>query len=230
MIPGSPATLDMSPGRRLKYGLVGLLLGLTASLGTALVTVNLNQIQGELGLSPVQGVWLSSVYVMANVAMNLLLLKYRQQFGITRFIKVFLTIYVVAAVAEFFATTYASSLIVRIVSGVTGAGMTAVTIFYMMQAVPAKYKLQGLLVGIGITQLGMPLARVISPILNDHGGWHSISALEAGLALASLAGVMLVRLPPGMRVHAFERKDILSFLLFAAGLASLIGVLMVCAL
>ena len=37
MIPGSPATLDMSPGRRLKYGLVGLLLGLTASLGTALV-------------------------------------------------------------------------------------------------------------------------------------------------------------------------------------------------
>lgn len=225
MIPGSPSTPDMPGSERLKYGLVALLLGLTGSLGTALVSVNLNQIQGELGLTPVQGAWLSSIYIMTNVAMNLLLVKYRQQFGISRFVMVFLTIYAGAAVAELFVTGYPIALLVRAVSGVTGAAMGALTVFYMLQALPPKYKLQALVLGIGASQLGMPLARILSPMLIVLGGWHGVSALEAGLAVASLAAVLIVRIPPGIRIHTFEWKDIVSFLLFASGFALVVAVL-----
>lgn len=225
MIPGSPSTPDMPVRRRVLFGLVSVLLGLTGSLGTALVTVNLFQIQGELGLTPVEGAWLTSAYLMTNIAMNLLLVKYRQQFGVSSFVKVFLSLYALAAVAELLVHSFPTGVAVRAFSGVAGAALSGMTVFYAMQTLPAKMKIQSLLIGIGITQLGIPIARVISPMMIDLGGWQTLGALEAALALASVVAVHLVAIPHGMRIHAFEPADILSFLLLASGLALFVAVL-----
>ncbi|WP_312164556.1 MFS transporter [Phenylobacterium sp.] len=224
LLPGSPSTPDFSPGTRLIYGLVGLLLGVTGALGSALLTVNLPAIQGALGLEPAQGAWISAAYVMGGVAMNLLLIKYRQQFGLGSFVKVFLGLYAAAAVAQALLADPTWALAVRVVSGVAGAAMTTFTIFYMLQAFDAQRRLVGLAIGIGLVQVGFPLARVISPALLDLDDWTLVCIFEAGMALACLAAVLAVPLPRGVRYHVFEPQDATSFVLMAGGLGLLAAV------
>lgn len=224
-IPGTPSTPDMPSRVRVHYGVAALLLGLTGGFGTALVGVNLSAMQGELGLDPVQGTWLSCIYVMFNISMNLLLIKYRQQFGLTSFTKVFMLIYAAAAVGHLLSDTYAGALAMRAVSGVAGAALGALAVMYMSQAMPARLRLQTIVLGIGTSQLAMPLAWIISPSLLDYGSWQSLYALEAGFAVASLAAVYAFPLPPGIRVHAFEWKDFISFALLAPGFALLVAVI-----
>ena len=48
---------------------------------------------------------------------------------------------------------------------------------------------------------------------------------ELGLALLSLAGVLLLRLPPGDRMQAFERQDLVSITLLSTGFALFCAVL-----
>jgi MFS family permease len=224
-IPGTPATPDFPARVRFGYGMSALLLGLTGGFGTALVGVNLSSMQGELGLDPVQGTWLSCIYVMFNVSMNLLLIKYRQQFGLTSFTKVFMLIYAAAAVGHLLSDTFAGALVMRAISGVAGAALGALAVMYMAQALPARLRLQTIILGIGISQLAMPLAWIISPSLLDYGSWQSLYALEAGFAVASLAAVYALPLPHGIRVQAFERKDFISFALLAPGFALLVAVI-----
>src|SRR3546814_18574402 len=84
-MPGSPATPDHPFGRRIGYFVIGVLLGLAGGFSNGLLIANLPQIQGALGLTSVEGGWLTAAYSMTNVCMSLLLIKFRQQFGIQRF-------------------------------------------------------------------------------------------------------------------------------------------------
>jgi MFS family permease len=224
-LPGSPSTPDFPRTFRLIHGLIAVLIGVTGSLGSALVQVNLPAIQGALGLTPTQGAWLTTVYIMTNISMNLLLVKYRQQFGIRRFTLVFLALYTVAAFAHLGLDTYPMALFLRAISGVGAAALSALAMFYMLQAFPASFRIGALVLGVGVSQFGGPLARVISPDLLDAAYWQGLYALEACLALASLAAVVLFRLPQGARIHVFETTDILSFALLGAGLGLIVAVL-----
>ena len=84
-LPGSASMPWHPPHRRAAYALVSVLVAITGGLGTALVTANLPFLQGQLGLTPVQGTWLVASYVMVNVTANLLAFKFRQQYGIRLF-------------------------------------------------------------------------------------------------------------------------------------------------
>lgn len=74
-------------------------------------------------------------------------------------------------------------------------------------------------------QVGFPLARLISPTLLDLGDWTILFVFEAGLALACLAAAQWLPLPQGTRIHVFEKKDALSFVLLASGFGMLCAVL-----
>ena len=54
LMPGSPATPDHPTARRISYFLLGVLLGLGGGFVNGLLTANLSQIQGELGLTQVE--------------------------------------------------------------------------------------------------------------------------------------------------------------------------------
>ncbi|OGE58807.1 hypothetical protein BHS30_26500 [Klebsiella pneumoniae] len=82
---GSPSTPLHSPAKRLAYGVVGLLVCLTGALGNAVVTANLQLLQGTFAAWSTEIAWLPAVYVMTNVSINLLLVKFRQQFWPARF-------------------------------------------------------------------------------------------------------------------------------------------------
>lgn len=76
-----------------------------------------------------------------------------------------------------------------------------------------------------MSQIGAPIARVISPDLLEFGEWRGLYLFELGLALLSLGAVLLLRLPPGDRDKVFERLDALSITLLSVGMALLCAVL-----
>lgn len=224
-LPGSPANPDHPARRRAGYFAIGALIGITGGLGNALVTVNLNFAQGTLGLNSNESAWLTAAYFMTNVTANLLLVKYRQQYGLQPFIRYILAAYALTTAMHLFLHGFWTSVAVRAMSGVAASGLTTLTILYLMQSMPAPKRLAGVMIGISIPQLATPLARALSPHLLVSGDWHMLYWFEMGMALASLAAVMALPLPPSEREKVFEPLDFLTFGLFAPGLCLLIAVL-----
>ncbi|WP_260597747.1 MFS transporter [Sphingomonas endolithica] len=225
IMPGSPASPDHPKERRLAYGAIAVLVGLTGGLGTALISVNTVQLQGSLGLDPAEIAWLPTVYVMTNASINLLLIKFRQQYGLRPFTLIFLGLYVLLTFAHLFVSDFSSAVAVRAASGMAGAALSSLSLYYMMQALPAKWRLKAIVVGIGIPQCAIPLARLFSPELLAMSQWRALYLFELGLALLSLAAVSLLRLPPTDRRPAFERLDFVTFILFGGSVALFAAVL-----
>jgi MFS family permease len=224
-IPGSPGSPAHPTRRRIAYGLVAILVGLTGGLGNALIAVNTTQLGGALGLDPVQTAWLPTVYVMTNVSINLLLIKFRQQFGLRPFAIIFLALYVLFTFAHLFVQDFSSAVMVRAVSGMTAAPLTSLALYYFMQAFRAEWRLRAVVVGIGIPQCATPLARLFSPELLAMSQWRTLYLFELGLAVLSLAAVLAFRLPPTTRQKAFEALDFVTFPLFAGAMGLFAAVL-----
>ena len=224
-MPGSPGSPLHPLDRRIAYGLISVLLGLTAGFGNALISANTYTLQGALGLDPAQIAWLPTVYVMTNVSINLIMIKFRQQFGLRPFAIIFLAIYAALTLAHLFVHGFASAIAVRAASGMAGGPVSSLALYYMMQALPAKWRLKAVVLGIGIPQCATPLARLFSPDLLAMSQWRTLYLFELGLALMSLAAVAWLRLPPTTRQKAFEPLDFLTFVLFAGSMALFSGVL-----
>jgi MFS family permease len=225
VMPGSPASPDHPLRRRAIYAAIGTLVGITGGLGNALISVNTTTLQGSLGLDPGQVAWLPTVYVMTNAPINLLLIKFRQQYGLRPFTLIFCALYVLFTFAHLFARDFWSAIAVRAASGLAGAALSSLGLYYIMQAFPAKWRLKAVVVGIGIPQCAVPLARLFSPDLLAMSQWRALYLFEFGLALLSLAAVALVRLPPAERSKAFEPLDFVTFFLFGGSTALVAAVL-----
>ncbi|KQT54560.1 MFS transporter [Aureimonas sp. Leaf454] len=224
-LPGSPATPYHRPAIRLAYAGVSVLVGITGGLGTALIAANLPQIQGQLGLTPVEGAWLQAAYVMVNVSSNLILVKFRQQFGVRRFAELGIAAYVLVTILHVMANDYSTALIARAVSGFAAAPLTSLGLYYMMQALPKRHVGAAICVGFAFTQFAVPLAWILSPPLLDIGDWRGLYLFELGMALLSMAAIVILKLPPGMRIRVFEPLDIVTFLFFAPAIALVAAVL-----
>lgn len=220
-LPGSPSNPDHPLARRVAFLIVGLIVAITGGLGNALVSVNLPYLQGSLGVYSSEIQWLPAAYVMANVSMNLLLVKFRQQFGLRLYTELFLVLYAATTLAHLFVHGLASAIAVRATNGMAGAALTALGLYYTLQAFPAKHRLKGVVLGIGFSQLALPLARLFSSELLEYGEWRGLYFFELGLALLALGCVLLLKLPPGDRIKAFTPLDFATFALFAPGAALL---------
>lgn len=225
VMPGSPASPAHPLGRQVAYAAIAVLVGLTGGLGNALISVNIATLQGSLGFTPGEIAWLPTAYVMTNTSINLLMIKFRQQYGLRPFTIIFLTLYALLTFAHLFVHDFASAIAVRAASGMAGAALSSLCLYYMMQALPAKWRLKGLVLGIGIPQCAIPLARLFSPDLLAMSQWRALYLFELGLALLSLAAVSLLRLPPTERRPAFEKMDFVTFTLFGTSVALFAAVL-----
>ena len=141
-LPGSPANPEHPIGRRTGYLLAAILVGMTGGLGSALLTVNLPFVQGTLGLSPAEGAWLLAAYYMTNVTANLLLIKYRQQFGLQPFVRYVLATYALATFAHLFIHDFWSTLAVRAISGLAASSQDAGIANAQAQLVRAQADMQ----------------------------------------------------------------------------------------
>jgi MFS family permease len=224
-MPGSPSTPLHSTPKRYAFAAVGLLVGITGGLGNALVTANLVYLQGALGATTAEMAWLPAAYVMTNVSMNLLLVKFRQQFGLRAFTEVFLALYALVTFAHLFVNDLGSAIAVRAAHGMVGAALSSLGLYYMIQAFPAKWRLKALVLGLGTAQLAIPLARLFSEDLLQIAEWRGLYLFELGLALSALGCVLLLKLPPGDRFKTFENLDFLTFALLSTGVGLLVLVL-----
>ncbi len=224
-LPGSASMPWHPPYRRAAYAAVAVLVAITGGLGNALISANLPLITGQMGLQASEANWLVAAYLMVNVSANLLVFKFRQEYGIRLFAEIGLGTYAALAVLHLFVGTTTTTLLVRAGSGFAGAACTTLGTLYMLQALPRKYVGNLLVIGVGLSQLAVPLAWLLSPGLLDHGEWQNLYLFEAGLALCSFAAVVVLKLPPGIQIKVFERKDFLTFALLAPGLALLVVVL-----
>jgi len=225
VIPGSPFNPDHPRERMIAYGAIGVLAGLTGGLGNALVTANLSYFQGTLGLSTREAAWIPAAFVTTNVCANLVLVKFRQQFGLLLFVRLMLSLYIAATAMHLFVHSEWSALLTRAVSGVAAAGLTTLGLLTWFQAMPAPKRLFGIILGVSIPQLATPLARVLAPSLLEWGDWRVAYIFELGLALLTLAAVIALPLPPSEREKAFERMDFVAIALLLPGVGLLCSVL-----
>ncbi|MGP4118507.1 MFS transporter [Psychrobacter aquimaris] len=231
---GSPATPDHPVRRKVFYLLIGIFIGLTASFQNGLLVANLTQIQGEMGLTPVEGGWISVAYNMTNACVTVLLYKIRQQFGMSLFSKITLFFLLAATSMQWLVSSnllstmtgvniepYYLELLARGFSGVVASAMTVLSIFYCLQGMPTARRISGLILGFGLVQFGIPLSRIISPYLAVDGQLEGLFLFQVGLSLICFGLINILELPPGNTEEVFEKLDLVSFGFFASGLAAL---------
>jgi hypothetical protein len=97
--------------------------------------------------------------------------------------------------------------------------------YYLLQVFPAKLRPGALVVGIGLTQLSVPLARLfpVEMLAQDH--WRALHLIELALPLAALALLQAFPLPPSDKREAFEPLDFTTLALFAPAMLLLCAVL-----
>ena len=234
---GSPANPDHPARRKVFYLLIGIFVGLTASFQNGLLVANLTQIQGQLGLTPAEGGWISVSYNMTNACITVLLYKIRQQFGMSLFSKITLSFLLAATSLQWLISShlldtpnisiepYYLEIVARGLSGMVASGMTVLGLFYCLQGMPIVKRTSGLILGFGLVQFGIPLSRVISPYLAIDGQLENLFLFQFGLALICFGLINILELPPGNTEKVFEKLDFVSFGFFASGLAALAVVL-----
>jgi predicted MFS family arabinose efflux permease len=224
-IPGSPFNPEHPRGRMIAYAAIATLAGLTGGLGNALVTANLSYFQGTLGLSAEEAAWIPAAYATTYICANLLLVKFRQEFGLQLFIRLVLVVYVLTATAHILTHGFGTAILNRAVSGVAAAGLSTLGVLMWFQAMPPRLRIHGIMIGVSIPQLANPLARVIAPSLLEWGDWRMAYMFELGLALLTLAAVLSLPLPPSERSKVFEPRDFLTIALMVPGVGLLCSVL-----
>lgn len=225
LFAGSPFSPTHPAGRRLGYFATGTVLAVTSTFGNALSTVNTGSIAGPLGLYAAEAAALSAIYVAMNASANLSLVKARAQFGIPQVTVFLLGLYAFAGLVQFGVTGFWAAMFVRAASGMAAAALITLGVYYLMQAFPPKAKPLGAVIGIGLSQLGTPLARLIPvDVLVDNGLW-GLHALEVALALSSLALILALPLPPSERSAAFAPRDFVTIPLATAGMVLLCQVI-----
>ncbi len=225
LFPGSPYSPSHPPLHRIAYAGVGLLTGVASTFPNALVTVNVPNLAGELGVYVVQLSWLPAVYVAFNATANLSLVKARAQFCIPQVTRALVVSYLVAGILQFVWPTFVAAVMIRAVNGVVAAALVTISIYYFFQAFPTKLRPLALIGAISLTQLGPALARVVPVDLLAAGHWRGLHLVEVGVALAVLAATEALPLPPSDRSKQFEPLDLVTMALVVPAMLLLCGVL-----
>lgn len=223
--PGSPYTPAHPVKRRLGYVAVAIVCGIASSLGNGLVTVNLPNIAGGMGLYLAEASWLPAIYVAFNASANLLLIKARAQFGIPAVTYTLLILLAFTAALQLLLPGFGMAVVERAVAGMAAAGLSTITIYNLLQTVPPPARPLALVAGVSLGQFGPVLARMFPVELLALSGWRGLHLIELALALGALAALIAVPLPPSDRSRAFERLDFLTMALFLPAMLLLCGVL-----
>src|SRR5262249_16762879 len=142
-----------------------------------------------------------------NASGNLLLVKSRIHWGIPNVTQAVLGLNALAAVLQLAFPSLVLAAVTRAANGLTAAALIAVTIFYLLQVFPAKARPGALVIGIGLTQLGIPVARLFPVEMLAQYHWRSLHLIDLAIPLTVLAMLQAFPLPPSNRGKAFERLD-----------------------
>jgi len=225
LIPGGPFSPPHPLHRRMAYGAVGLATGIAATFPNGLVTVNVPNLSGPLGVYVAQASLLPAIYVAMNATGNLSLVKARIQFGIFPVTNFLLLLYAGLGLLQILLPGFIMAVLVRAASGVTAAGLTTLTIYYFLQVFTPKTRPLALVIAIGLLQLGPALARLVPVDVLASDGWYGLHLIEPAVAFLVLALINALPLPPSECAKAFEKLDFVTIGLMVPGMLLVCGVL-----
>lgn len=214
ILPGGPYSPTHAPWRRVAYAGVACVMGIGATLGNALISTNTSSLAGSLGEYVATVTLLPAIYVAITSSGNLLLVKARIHWGIPAVTQGVLILNVLVALLQLVFPSFALAVTARAAQGLAAAALIAVTLFYLLQVLPPKLRPAAIVIGISLTQLGIPMARLfpVEMLAQDH--WRTLHLIELTIPLALLAVLQAMPLPPSNRGQAFEpRKDTLTIVL-----------------
>jgi hypothetical protein len=213
LLPGSPYMPAHPVWRRAIYAVIALQAAVTATLGNALISTNVASIAGSAGEYVAAISLLPGVFVAMNATGNLSIVKARIEWGIPAVTKGALGLYALAALLQLLWPTYALALVTRAASGLAAATLITLGIYYLFQVIPPKLRPHALVAGIGLTQLGTPLARMFPVEMLAQHHWQNLHLIELALPLALLASITAFPLPPSDRGKAFQPLDFMTIAL-----------------
>lgn len=225
IVPGGPARPPLGGTRRAVHVLIAVLISQASGLGNALVQSNSTYLLGALGAEATQLTWVPTAFVMTTVTANLVLVRFRMQFGLRLYAMIGLIGFSLVVMSHLLVGGYGGAIFIHAIAGLATAPLTALCVYYMMSAMPAGRTPQGAVLALGLTQISPALARLIPTEILALDRWRGLYLIELGVALLCLGGVALFRLPPSNRVSAFEKLDVVTYALLAPGLALLCAVL-----
>lgn len=216
-----PAPPPMPPGRAALYMAASTLLAMTQGFGMNFVAANLPQLQGPLGATSTEAVWLVAAYMAPNASLSIALIKIRNQYGLRHFAELGIAVFLVVSVMHIFITDLHSAIVLRFFAGMAAAPLSSLGFLYMLEAFSPARKLT-IGISLALTNIGLaaPLTRIISPPLIDLGGVRALLYLELALAMLSFAAIYLLPLTPIPRAKVIEKRDIVSYLFIAIGFGS----------
>ena len=223
--PGGPFAPPHPPLRRLSYAAIGLWIGATATFANAMVTVNVANLSGEYAAYVAELTWFPAIYVAANSCANTMLVKARSQFSMLNVMRALLLVYILVAAMQFLVPGFAAEAVVRFASGIVAGGMTTTSIYYLLQALPPKARPVAVVTGLGMTQIGTPLARLLPVDLLSAQGWSGQHYIELATGLTTLTLITLLPLPPTPRSRLFQPLDFVTVALLLPATLLICGVL-----
>src|SRR5258706_11580305 len=225
LIPGGPFSTSHALHRRLGYGAVGIAAGLAGTFPNGLITVNVPNLSGPLGVYVVQAALLPAIYVAMNATGKLSLVKGRCQFGIFPVANFLLLFYAAAGLLQIPFPGFLTAALVRAASGLTAAGLTCLAIYYFLQVFTPKTRPLALVIVMGLLQLGPVLARLVPVDALAANGWYGLHLIEPAVAFFVLTLINTLPLPPNERGKAFEKLDFVTVGLIVPAMLLVCGVL-----
>jgi hypothetical protein len=225
IFPGAPFAPSHPPARRLAYAVIGIIVGISTTFGNALVNVNVPYLSGPLGLYVNEASWLPAIYVAMNATANLSLVKARAQFGIPSVTHGLLIAYILIALLQIPFPGFATAALTRAISGIAAAGLTTLSIYYLLQVFHGKLRPLALVIGLSLPQMGTPLARLVPVDVLEMNGWHGLHLIEPAVALFVLGLILISPLPPNKKGFAFEPLDFVTIGLAVPAMLLVCGIL-----
>ncbi|UAK26278.1 MFS transporter [Sphingomonas nostoxanthinifaciens] len=223
--PGGPGHPPHPRMRRYAYLAVGVALALTSGLGNTLIQDNQGQLLGALGAEANEIAWVPTAYVMSFATMNLLLVRFRQQFGLRLYALISLVLFTMFTAAHAFVTGVGGAIFIHALAGFSGASLLALSIYYVMEFMASAHASKAAVLSLSLSQVPIAMSRLIDPEKLAFGDWQALYVMELGIALMCLVAVLWLRLPPGVRSQAFEPLDFIAYPLLAGGMALVIAVI-----
>jgi hypothetical protein len=225
ILPGGPYLPALRPWRRVAYMCVACITAIAATLGQALISTNVPYLAGSMGEYVSTVILLPGIYVAMIASGNLALVKARIHWGIPAVTQGLLGICVVTALLQLAYPSFGLAVVMRAVSGLTAAALVTVTIFYLLQVFRPKPPPAAPVIGIGLTQLGVPLARLFPVEMLSQDHWRNLHLISLAIPLVALAALQAFPLPPSIRGKAFQPLDFLTIALVMPAMLLICAVL-----
>lgn len=195
------------------YILAALIMGLSQGLAINLFSSNVSYLQGYLGVSLDQTLWINAAFYVSNITAIMILYKFRLLFGLKRFAELGLFLFLVCAGLQFLSDLEELTYLNRFLSGISTAPLNTLAVFYINERVKTRTQaITGLTLGMFGSQLAVPLSGILPWHIIETQYWSGVFIIDFIMALLCLMIIFFIPITPVPRENLFEKRDVLSYL------------------